>query len=57
MLFRSGGSGSTLMAAEQLGRNCYIMEFDPKYADVIITRWEEFTGQEAELIKEAAHER
>lgn len=52
-----GGSGSTLMAAEQLGRNCYIMEFDPKYADVIITRWEEFTGQEAELIKEAAHER
>ena len=52
-----GGSGSTLMAAEQLGRNCYIMEFDPKYADVIITRWEEFTGQEAELIKEAVHER
>lgn len=52
-----GGSGSTLMAAEQLGRNCYIMENDPKYVDVIITRWEEFTGQEAELIKEAANER
>ncbi len=46
-----GGSGTTLMACEQLDRNAYIMEFDPKYADVIIHRWEEFTGQKAELLK------
>lgn len=42
-----GGSGSTLMAAEQLGRNAYIMEYDEKYASVIIRRWEDFTGQKA----------
>ena len=45
-----GGSGSTLMACEQLGRKCYINEIDPKYADVIIQRWENFTGQKAELV-------
>lgn len=39
-----GGSGSTLMACEQLNRVCYMMEFDPKYIDVIINRWEAFTG-------------
>lgn len=42
-----GGSGSTLMAAEQLGRTAYLMEFDERYVDVIINRWEQFTGQKA----------
>ena len=42
-----GGSGSTLMAAEQTNRICYVMEYDPIYVDVIIRRWEEFTGQTA----------
>jgi site-specific DNA-methyltransferase (adenine-specific) len=45
-----GGSGSTLITAEQLGRTCYMMEFDPKYVDVIIDRWEKFTGRKAEKI-------
>ena len=45
-----GGSGSTLMACEQLGRKCYMMEYDPKYVDVIINRWEQFTGKKAEKI-------
>ena len=42
-----GGSGSTLIAAEQLGRKCYMMEKDPKYVDVIVDRWEAYTGQKA----------
>jgi len=42
-----GGSGSTLIACEQLNRKCYMMEYDPKYVDVIIKRWEDFTGQKA----------
>ena len=42
-----GGSGSTLIACEQLNRTCYMMELDPKYCDVIIKRWENFTGQKA----------
>lgn len=46
-----GGSGSTLIACEQLGRTCYMCELDPKYVDVIIERWENLTGQKAELIK------
>lgn len=45
-----GGSGSTLMACEQTGRACYAMELDPKYADVILTRWEEATGERAVLL-------
>lgn len=45
-----GGSGSTLIACEQLNRNCYMMELDPHYVDVIIARWEQFTGQKAVLI-------
>jgi len=44
-----GGSGSTLIGAEQTGRTCYVMELDPKYCDVIVKRWEDFTGQKAEL--------
>lgn len=42
-----GGSGSTLIACEQLNRKCYMMELDPKYVDVIIERWEKFTGEKA----------
>ena len=42
-----GGSGSTLIACEQLNRTCYMMEIDPVYCDVIIRRWENFTGQKA----------
>ena len=44
-----GGSGSTLIAAEQTNRICYTMELDPKYCDVIIRRWEKLTGQKAKL--------
>ena len=46
-----GGSGTTIMACEQNNRNAYVMEYDPKYVDVIIKRWEEFTGKKAVLIK------
>ncbi|WP_347104276.1 site-specific DNA-methyltransferase [Streptococcus anginosus] len=42
-----GGSGTTIMACEQNGRNGYLMELDPRYVDVIIRRWEEFTGETA----------
>ena len=42
-----GGSGSTLIACEQLNRTCYMMELDPGYCDVIINRWEQYTGQKA----------
>ena len=45
-----GGSGSTLIACEQLERNCFIMELDPEFCQVIIDRWEKFTGKKAELI-------
>lgn len=45
-----GGSGSTLIACEQLNRRCYMSELDPHYCDVIIQRWENLTGREAELI-------
>jgi DNA modification methylase len=44
------GSGSTLIAAEKLNRKCYGMELDEKYCDVIIERWEQFTGQKAKKI-------
>ena len=46
------GSGSTLIAAEKLNRKCYGMELDPKYCDVIVKRWEDFTGKKAELWKQ-----
>jgi DNA modification methylase len=45
------GSGSTLIACEQLGRICYGMEIDPVYCDVIVKRWEQFTGKKAVLEK------
>jgi DNA modification methylase len=48
-----GGSGSTLIAAEQTGRRAFLMEIDPLYCDVIVARWERFTGQKAELKRTA----
>ena len=45
-----GGSGSTLIACEQLNRRCYMVELDPKYCDVIIQRWENLTGKKAVLL-------
>ena len=44
-----GGSGSTLIAAEQSKRICYMMELDPKYCDVIVKRWETLTNKKAKL--------
>ena len=41
------GSGTTLIAAEQLGRKCYGLELSPKYCDVIVRRWQKLTGQRA----------
>lgn len=47
-----GGSGTTLIACEQLGRTCYMMEIDPKYVQVIIDRWEKLTGEKAVLLRD-----
>ena len=47
-----GGSGSTLIACEQLNRRCYMAELDPKYCDVVIDRWEKFTGEKAVLLSD-----
>lgn len=47
-----GGSGSTLIACEQLNRKCYMMEFDEHYCDIIIQRWENLTGNKAERIED-----
>ena len=47
-----GGSGSTLIACEQLNRKCYMCELDPHYCDVIINRWEQLTGQKAVLLND-----
>jgi DNA modification methylase len=49
-----GGSGTTMIAAEKLGRNAHLMELDPKYCDVIVKRWESFTGKKAELLTEVS---
>lgn len=49
-----GGSGSTLLTCEQLGRTCYTVELDPKYCDVILQRWEQATGNEAVRISGAS---
>lgn len=48
-----GGSGTTLIACEQLNRKCYMSELDPRYCDVIIKRWENFTGKKAVLVQGA----
>jgi DNA modification methylase len=45
-----GGSGSTLIGCEQTNRRAFLMELDPPYCDVIVTRWEQFTGKKAERI-------
>lgn len=45
-----GGSGTTMIACEKLNRQCRMIELDPKYCDVIVKRWEEFTGKKAELL-------
>lgn len=42
-----GGSGSTLIASEKTKNRCFMMEYEPKYVDIIIQRWENFTGQKA----------
>jgi DNA modification methylase len=44
-----GGTGTTMIAAEKLSRKSYLMELDPKYCDVIVRRWEDFTGKQAIL--------
>jgi len=44
-----GGSGSTLIACEKTGRNARLMEIDPRYVDVIVERWQDFTGKQATL--------
>lgn len=49
-----GGSGTTLIACEQNGRTAYLMEYDPKYVDVIVKRWEDLTGERAVLVKEVS---
>lgn len=49
------GSGTTLIAAEQLGRRCYGIEISPSYCDVIVQRWEKLTGRKAELCKDSAN--
>ena len=46
-----GGSGSTLITCEELERVCFMMEYDPKYCDVIVKRWETLTGEKAEIVK------
>ncbi len=46
-----GGSGSTLIACEKTNRKCFMMELDPHYCDIIVARWEKFTGKKAELQK------
>lgn len=48
-----GGSGSTLIACEKTNRKCFMMELDPHYIDVIITRWQNYTGQQAILLNQA----
>jgi DNA modification methylase len=48
-----GGSGSTLIAAEQTGRRAFLMELDPLYCDVIVQRYEKFTGTKARKIDSA----
>jgi len=46
------GSGTTLIACEKLGRRCYGMEIEPRYCDVTIQRWENYTGKKAELCED-----
>ena len=50
-----GGSGTAIIAAEQLNRRCYMIELDPKYADTILESWETFTGEKAKVVTEYAN--
>ena len=52
VLDQFGGSGTTLITCEQLGRKCFMMELDPKYCDVIVARWRKLTGNKAEFLSE-----
>ena len=45
-----GGSGSTLIACEKSGRRAALVELDPRYCDVIVARWEKYTGKKAQLL-------
>jgi DNA modification methylase len=56
MLDLFAGSGSTLIAAEQIGCRAFLMELDPLYVDVIVTRWEQYTGKKATLVNGQGHE-
>ena len=49
-----GGSGTTIMACEQNNRSAFVMEYDPRYVDVIIKRWESFTGEKAVLLNDSS---
>ena len=49
-----GGSGSTIIAAEKTGRKARLIELDPKFCDVIVRRWEEYTGQKAQRLENKA---
>ena len=46
------GSGTTLIAAERQSRTCYAMELEPRFVDLCIVRWEQYTGRVAELVRE-----
>jgi DNA modification methylase len=48
-----GGSGSTLIAAEQTGRRAFLMELDALYVDVLVQRWQNFSGRQAERVGQA----
>ena len=48
-----GGSGSTLIACEKNNKSCFMMELDPAYCDVIVQRWEDYTGKKAILMESA----
>lgn len=48
-----GGTGTTLIACEKTNRKCFMMELDPHYCDIVVTRWEQFTGQKAEMLDHA----
>ena len=45
------GSGTTVIACERMKRRCLAMELDPKYVDVVVARWEKFTGKKAERVR------
>jgi len=56
VLDQFAGSGTTLIAAEQTGRNAWLLEIDPRFCDVIVSRWEEFVGGERKAVRVAATE-